>query len=151
MSLKILGLFGIGGLFGQDGLERVGGLFAGQSNRNAEAVILQRGNFSSQQQVVHAGADERFKASEPGLDGEVGILVPPELSAPSYDVTVQAELLDPAKKVLAIAYAPVRRMIVNMPFVVKLDGSDRIEAALDAKKGTVVKIAGNGKSALISW
>lgn len=74
--------------------------------------------------------------------GEIVALVPGELSAPVYDVTVQAELLDPAKKVLATAFAPVRRMPVKMPIVVKLDGPSRIEAALDAKKGASVKLQG---------
>ena len=75
-------------------------------------------------------------------DGEVTLLVPVELSAPVYDVTVQADLLDPAKKVLATAYAPVRRMAVRMPIVVKLNGSDRIEAPFDPKKGTTLKLQG---------
>jgi hypothetical protein len=75
-------------------------------------------------------------------DGEVTVLVPVELSAPVYDVTVQAELLDPAKKVLATAYAPVRRMAVRMPIVVKLNGPDRIEVPFDPKKGTTLKLQG---------
>jgi hypothetical protein len=75
-------------------------------------------------------------------DGEIVALVPVELSAPVYDVTVQAELLDAAKKVVATSYAPVRRLPVRMPIVVKLDGPSRLEAALDAKKGAVVKLQG---------
>ena len=75
-------------------------------------------------------------------DGEITLLVPVELSAPVYDVTVQAELLDPAKKVLATAYAPVRRMAVTLPIVVKLNGPARIEMPLDAKKGTTIKLQG---------
>ena len=38
-------------------------------------------------------------------NGDVTLLVPPELSAPVYDVTVQAELLAADKKVLATTYA----------------------------------------------
>jgi hypothetical protein len=75
-------------------------------------------------------------------DGEVVVLVPASLSGPVYDVTVQAELLGANKKVLAVAYAPVRRMNVHIPIVVKLKGPDRIEAPLDAKKGTTFKIDG---------
>ena len=75
-------------------------------------------------------------------DGEVVVLVPIELTASVYDVTVQAELLDAAKKVLAMAYTPVRRMEVRMPLIVKLDGSNRIEAVLDAKKGAVLTLKG---------
>jgi hypothetical protein len=76
------------------------------------------------------------------VDGEIAILVPVELSAPVYDVTVQAELLDPAKKVLATAYAPVRRMAVKLPLVVKLDGPHRIETPYDVKKGATLKLQG---------
>jgi hypothetical protein len=75
-------------------------------------------------------------------DGEVAILVPVELSAPMYDVTVQAELLAADKKVLATAYAPVRHLAVRLPVVVKLTGPDRIETVLDPKKGAAVKITG---------
>jgi hypothetical protein len=75
-------------------------------------------------------------------DGEVVALVPVELAAPVYDVTVQAELLDPAKKVLATAFAPVRRMAVRMPILVKLDGPSRIEVPFDAKKGAALKFQG---------
>jgi hypothetical protein len=75
-------------------------------------------------------------------DGEVTVLVPVDLGSPVYDVTVQAELLAADKKVLATAYAPVRRMAVRMPIVVKLNGPNRIEAPMDAKKGTTLKIQG---------
>jgi hypothetical protein len=74
--------------------------------------------------------------------GDVTALVPPDLSAPVYDVTVQADLLDPAKKVIATAHAPVRRMQVIMPIALKLDGPPRIEAPFDVKKGAVVKLQG---------
>ena len=76
-------------------------------------------------------------------DGEVTVLVPPQLPCPVYDVTVQAEFLTPDKKtVLAVAFAPVRRMAVKVPLVVKLDGPPRVEAAVDPKKGGTAKIAG---------
>ncbi len=74
--------------------------------------------------------------------GDVTMLVPPDLSAPTYDVTVLAELLDPAKKVLATAYTPVRRMAVVLPLALKLAGPERIETPFDPKKGGSVKIAG---------
>jgi hypothetical protein len=75
-------------------------------------------------------------------DGEIAVVVPAELSSPVYDVTVQAELLDPAKKVLATSYAPVQRLAVRMPLVVKLDGPNRIETAFDPKKGATLKLQG---------
>ena len=74
--------------------------------------------------------------------GDVTMLVPPELAAPTYDVTVQAELLDAAKKVLATAYTPVRRLPVVSPLVVKLNGPTRIESPFDAKKGASIKLQG---------
>jgi hypothetical protein len=74
--------------------------------------------------------------------GDVTALVPPEMSAPTYDVTVQAELLDATKKVLATAYAPVRRMQVIIPIAVKLEGPQRIETPFDAKNGATVKLQG---------
>ncbi|MBI3822371.1 MAG: hypothetical protein HY289_06795 [Planctomycetes bacterium] len=75
-------------------------------------------------------------------NGDVVALTPVDLSAPVYDVTVQAELLDAAKKTIAVAYTPVRRMVVKLPLVVKLDGPSRIEAALNAKTGATIKLQG---------
>lgn len=77
------------------------------------------------------------------VEGELAVLVPPQLSAPVYDVTVQAELLSADKKaVLAVAQAPVRRLPVRVPLVVQLEGTGRIEAKRDAKTGTAFKIKG---------
>jgi hypothetical protein len=76
-------------------------------------------------------------------DGEVTLLVPPELTSPGYDVTVQAELLSADKRTaLATAYAPVTRLAVRPSLIVKLDGNGRIEAKLDAKTGATVPIKG---------
>ncbi len=76
-------------------------------------------------------------------EGDLTVLVPPLLAAPMYDVSVQAELLTADKKtVLAVAFAPVRRMAVRYPLVVKLDGPSRVEAAANPKMATTVKIAG---------
>jgi hypothetical protein len=76
-------------------------------------------------------------------EGDLTVLVPPALPCPVYDVTVQAELLTPDKKtVLATAFAPVRRMTVKVPLVVKLDGPPRVEATVNPKTGGMVKIAG---------
>ncbi len=74
--------------------------------------------------------------------GDVTAILPAELPSPVYDITVQAELLDPAKRVLATAYAPVRRMPVVLPIAVKLDGPNRVETAFDAKKGATIKLQG---------
>jgi len=76
-------------------------------------------------------------------DGELSVLVPPLLPAPVYDVSVVAELLAADKKtVLAVAYAPVRRMTVRHQVVVRLDGPARIEALVDPKTATTVKVTG---------
>jgi hypothetical protein len=86
--------------------------------------------------------DKIGELNEKMSTADVTVLVPPELFSPTYDVTVQAELLDAAKKVIATAYAPVRRMSVNIPIAVKLAGPNRIETPFDAKKGAIVKIEG---------
>jgi hypothetical protein len=75
-------------------------------------------------------------------NGDVIVLVPVDLSAPSYDVTIQAELLAVDKKVLATAFTPVRRMAVRMPLIVKLAGPSRIEAPYDGRKAITLKIQG---------
>jgi hypothetical protein len=76
-------------------------------------------------------------------DGNLTVLVPPQLPGPVYDVTVEAELLAPDKKtVLAVAYAPVRRMVVRHQVVVRLDGPNRIESVVDPRKGATVKLQG---------
>jgi hypothetical protein len=77
-------------------------------------------------------------------DGELVVLVPPELSSPAYDVAVQAELLSPDKqKVLATAYTTVRRLEVKRPVALALDGQARI----DARPGAAVEVAGTVKRA----
>ncbi len=76
-------------------------------------------------------------------EADLTVLVPAQPLSPVYDVSVRAEFLTPDRKtVLAVAFAPVRRMLVRVPLVVKLDGAARIEAKVDPKKPTVVKIAG---------
>jgi hypothetical protein len=77
------------------------------------------------------------------IEGELSVIVPPALPCPVYDMTVQAEFLTPDKKtVLAVVFAPVRRMAVKVPLIVKLDGPPRIEAATNPKMATTAKIAG---------
>jgi hypothetical protein len=76
-------------------------------------------------------------------DGEVPVLVPPDLPAPSYDVTVQAELLSPDRRtVLATAFAPVRRLAVRVPLLVHLQGPPRIEVKSSPKAPSPVVIKG---------
>jgi hypothetical protein len=76
-------------------------------------------------------------------DGDLSVLVPALPPAPVYDVTVQAELLTADKKtVLAVAYAPVRRMAVRHQIVVKVDGSGRVETTVDPKVAATVKVTG---------
>jgi hypothetical protein len=86
------------------------------------------------------------KAAELGpktAEEKLSVLVPTELPAPAYDLSIRGELLSPDKtKVLAVAYAPVRRLPVRLPLLVKLDGAARITAAVDPKKGGTVKIQG---------
>jgi hypothetical protein len=76
-------------------------------------------------------------------DGEVTLLLPPELPSPVYDVTVHAELLSADKRsVLASAYTPVRRLAVRPSLVLTVDGTGRIEAKLDPKAGATVPVKG---------
>jgi len=84
------------------------------------------------------------KPSPPAqTNGDLTLLVPPQPLAPVYDVTIQAELLSPDRRtVLAIAYAPVRRMVVRHSVVVRLDSPARIETKLDLKTGATVKLQG---------
>ncbi|HMF16456.1 MAG TPA: hypothetical protein VKE98_04580, partial [Gemmataceae bacterium] len=74
--------------------------------------------------------------------GELPIIIPADLSGPVYDVTIQAELLAPDKKVQAVAFAPVRRMALRLPLAVALGGPNRIDVPLDPKKGATVLIKG---------
>ncbi len=77
------------------------------------------------------------------LEADFGVLVPPELPAPVYDMTIQAELLTADKqRVQATTFAPVRRMSVRMPVVVQLAGAAQIDVSLEPAKGATVMIAG---------
>jgi hypothetical protein len=76
-------------------------------------------------------------------DGELTALVPPDLPAPVYDVTVQADLLAADKRtVLATAFTPVRRLAVRLPVAVSLSGPARIEAKRDPKTGVTFEVIG---------
>jgi hypothetical protein len=76
-------------------------------------------------------------------EGAVKVLVPVELPASLYDVTVQADLLAADRRtVVATAFAPVRRMTVKLPLVVQLTGPPKVEATIDPKTGATVKLAG---------
>lgn len=76
-------------------------------------------------------------------DGEIVMVVPQDLTSTVYDVTVMAELLSADKKtVTATAYAPVKRLVVAQPITLKPMGPTTIVAALDAKTGAVVRLAG---------
>jgi hypothetical protein len=77
------------------------------------------------------------------LEADFGVLVPPELPAPVYDMTIQAELLTADKqRVQATAFAPVRRMSVRMPVVVQLAGAAQIDVTLEPNKGATVMVSG---------
>jgi hypothetical protein len=75
-------------------------------------------------------------------EGALTLLNPVELPATYYEVSVKAELLTADKqRVLATAFAPVRRMNVKMPVLVKLT-TPRIDVALDAATGATVVATG---------
>lgn len=77
-----------------------------------------------------------------GNEGVVSIVIPPQLNAASYDVTVQAEFLDEKKALIASAFAPVRRMAVRESLIVTLQGPKVLEAAADPKTGLVFAVKG---------
>jgi len=88
-------------------------------------------------------AEKPVELAGNALEADFGVLVPPELPAPVYDMTIQAELLTADKqRVQATAFAPVRRMNVRMPVVVQLAGPAQIEVSVEPNKGTTVMIAG---------
>jgi hypothetical protein len=91
-------------------------------------------------------AEKPVELAANAAEGEMTLLLPPELPAPVYDVVVQAELLTADKqRVLATAFAPVRRLPVRVPIVLRLAGPARIEAAVDPAKPTTVRIAGKAE------
>ncbi len=93
------------------------------------------------QQSLRIAAPVELPAT--ATDGELSVIVPPLLLSPVYDITVQAELLSADKRtVLAVAYAPVRRMTVRHQVIVSLDGPARIETTLDPKMAVTVKLIG---------
>jgi hypothetical protein len=76
-------------------------------------------------------------------EGEVPVLVPPDLPADTYQIAVLAELLSPDKqRVLASAVTPVRKLFVALPVAVKLDDA-KFDALLDAKTGATVEVSGS--------
>lgn len=79
-------------------------------------------------------------------EGEVTLLVPPDLADDAYDLAVQAELLSADKqKVLATSFTPVRRLPVLMPVELQLAGEPKIDIMLDPAKGAMQKIEGTVK------
>lgn len=79
-------------------------------------------------------------------EGEVSLLIPPDLADDAYDLAVQAELLSADKqKVVATSFTPVRRMPVLLPVEVQLAGEPKIDVLLDPAKGAMQKIEGTVK------
>jgi hypothetical protein len=75
-------------------------------------------------------------------EGALTVVNPVELPSQIYDISVKAELLTADRqRVLATAFAPVRRMNVKMPVLVKLT-TPRIDVALDAMTGATVVATG---------
>jgi hypothetical protein len=76
-------------------------------------------------------------------DTTLTVLVPGALKSLLYDVAVRAEFLPlDRSKVLAVAYTPVRRMVVRNPLVIQHTGPPRIVAKLVKGKVTTVEIKG---------
>jgi hypothetical protein len=76
------------------------------------------------------------------LQGEAIIQAPPELQSVAYYLCLVAELLSPDRqRVLATAFAPVKRFQVKPHLIVQL-AEPKIEVQLDTKVGAVAKISG---------
>jgi hypothetical protein len=76
-------------------------------------------------------------------DGEMPVLIPPELPADAYDIAIQAEILTPDRRtVLATVFTPVRKLAVKLPVAIKLEGPSQIAVTLDPKGATSVDIGG---------
>ncbi|MBW3539315.1 MAG: hypothetical protein KY476_03525 [Planctomycetes bacterium] len=77
-------------------------------------------------------------------DGELALIVPPELAGPVYDIALRAELLSKDKQtVLATAFTPPRRLRVVNPVGIELTGPPKIEAVIDPKTPLMLKITGS--------
>jgi len=86
--------------------------------------------------------EKAVEVSATVTEGDASVIVPPTLTAPVYDLTLKAELLTADKqKVLATAFAPVRRMALRPPLVLEA-ASARVEAKRDPKANVTVEIAG---------
>jgi hypothetical protein len=82
-------------------------------------------------------------------EGEVPVLLPPELAADAYQVAVLAELLSPDRqRVLASTVTPVRTLPVKMPVAVKVEpikvvpNADPKLASTAEVRGTVERLNG---------
>ncbi len=83
-------------------------------------------------------AEKAVEVAAKASDATVTVLVPVgPFPASVYDITLQAELLSANKQVvLATAFAPVLRLPLRIPLVVKIDKPDKLEALFDSKKGS---------------
>ena len=78
-------------------------------------------------------------------DGEVPVVIPPELPADAYQIAVLAELLTPDKqRVLASAVTSVRTLPVKLPVAVTF-AAPTFAAKLDAKTGATVEVKGTAE------
>lgn len=76
------------------------------------------------------------------LEGQVSVIIPPDLPQAAYQTTIQAELLTADKQsVVARAFAPIRDLPIKHQLVVQSTAT-KFEAPLDAKTGLTVKLTG---------
>jgi hypothetical protein len=76
------------------------------------------------------------------MEGQLSVLVPPDLPQTGYQVTVQAELLTADKQsVVARSFAPLRDLPAKHQLVLQL-AAPKVEVPLDAKTGAMVKLDG---------
>lgn len=134
-------------------VKTAGDAFAAIEKQHADAVKLAQAAVADAKVAAEAKVQELLKqkaAAEAALrDAEakakyapqLSLVIPASMSEPVCDLSVKAELLNPERNtVLRTTYAPVRRIPVLNPLVVKLAGAPLLETTLDAKQGAVVRV-----------
>jgi hypothetical protein len=92
-------------------------------------------------QKTTAEAALRDAESKAKYAPQLSLVIPATMSEPVCDLSVKAELMNPEKNlVLRTTYAPVRRLPVLNPLVIKLAGAPLLETTLDAKLGATLKV-----------
>jgi hypothetical protein len=109
----------------------------------ADAKTAAEANVQSlSQKKATAETALREAEAKANYQTEFAIVVPAVLTDSACDVSVRAELLNPERNaVLRTVYAPIRRLPVLNPLVIKLVASSPIEVPFDPKGGSTIQLA----------